>query len=261
MPPKSPILGDFETEDLDLKSPRMGDLGGEDLSYNESKGYRLFNPRSLTDSISIPIHLIQKAAMVSSFGQTGTTKTSKTFCRIVGIVCLIGFAIDLLVLALPPNPLVLEWRVGFLQQVSDRSLILPIGAALTLYGYVESRRQLQQISLLSLLVGVLLTLSCLLAVRDVSSLQQQSVLTINDQAAKIQTQIQQAKDNPTNLPKNITIDQLTQASQQISGQAETLRQSAKLGGVRTGVASVGNLLIAGLGLVAIGRYGVRLRRS
>ena len=157
--------------------------------------------------------------------------------------------------------MLLEWRVGFLQQVSDRSLILPIGTALTLYGCIESRRQLQQISLGSLLVGVLLTLSCLLAVRDVSTLQQQSVLTINDQASKIQTQIQQAKDNPASLPQNITIDQLTQASQQISGQAETLRQNAKLGGVRTGVASVGNLLIAGLGLVAIGRYGIRLRRS
>jgi len=199
--------------------------------------------------------------MDSSFSQTGNTKTSKTFCRIVGIVCLIGFAINLLVLALPPNPMALEWRVAFLQQVGNRSLILPIGAALTLYGYVESRRQLQQISLLSLLAGVLLTLLCLLAGRDVATLQQQSVLTINEQAAKIQTQIQQAKDNPASLPKNTTIDQLTQASQQISGRAETLRENTKLGGVRTGVASVGNLLIAGLGLVSIGRYGIRLRRS
>lgn len=198
--------------------------------------------------------------MISSFDQTGSTKIAKTFCRIVGIICLIGFAIDLIVLALPPNPMILEWRVGFLQQMSDRSLILPIGTALTLYGYI-GRRWLQQISLLSLLGGVLLTLACLLAVRDLSMLQQQSVLTINKQAAQIQTQIQQAQDNPANLPQNITLEQLTQASQQISGRAEALRQSAKLGGVRTGVASVGNLLIAGLGLIALGRYGVRLRRS
>ena len=78
----------------------------------------------------------------------------KSLCRIVGLVCLAGFFIDILALAVPPNPMALEWRVNFLQQVGDRSIVLLFGSALMMYGMFENRRMLRQFSLVMLAVGV-----------------------------------------------------------------------------------------------------------
>jgi hypothetical protein len=100
----------------------------------------------------------------------------KPLCRIVGIACLAGFFVDLLILALPPalgNP---EWRTGFLQQMSDRSIILLFGAALTIYGSLEARALRKQLGIVCLSIGVFIFCSCVLVIRD--------GLTLNDLAAK-----------------------------------------------------------------------------
>ncbi len=199
--------------------------------------------------------------MVSISNQASANPyTARTLCRIVGLTCLAGFTIDTLVLALPPDPLALEWRVNFLQQMGDRSIVLLFGIALSIYGAIETRRLLRQLSLISLIAGVFFILCCVLSIRDVSILQQQAITNISNQAAQIQTRIQQAQSSGS-VPQNVTPEQLTQASQQIATQAETLKQNAKTGVIRTGIASVGNLLIAGLGLISLGRYGIRLKKS
>ena len=183
----------------------------------------------------------------------------KSLCQIVGFACLAGFVVDLLVLAVPPSPMSVEWRVSVFQQMSDRSVILLFGIALTLYGSLDNPRVKQPISLASLLLGVFFSLCCILVIHDGITLQQDAINTINKQAAQVQTQIQQAQTNP---PPNLkaTPEQLQQASKQVKTQADTLTQTTRITAIKTTFVSVGNLLAVGVGLISLGRYGSRVRR-
>lgn len=184
----------------------------------------------------------------------------KPLCRIVGIACLAGFVVDLLILALPPalgNP---EWRTGFLQQMSDRSIILLFGAALTIYGNLEARALRKQLGIVCLSIGVIYLLSCVLVIRDGLDLNDLAAKNIATQAAQVQTQIQTAKNDPKAAP-NLTPEQLQQAAQTVDTRAVTLKQNAKTGILKTAIAIVGNLVVIGIALISLGRYGMRPHKS
>jgi len=181
---------------------------------------------------------------------------AKSLCRIVGFTCLAGFLFDLLLLALPPNPGSLEWRVGFMQQVGDRSIILLFGAALTMFGSLDSRQWLKQLAMGCLVVGVVFHLSCILLLRDSLTLQQQTITNISNQAAQLQTQLQQTENE---LTAEVSPEERQQVSQLLTTRAETLRQNARTGILKAGLSTVGNLIVIGLGLVSLGRYGMRQR--
>ncbi|MGA7932083.1 MAG: HpsJ family protein [Kovacikia sp.] len=199
-------------------------------------------------------------ASISTPTPTGATSYSaKTICKIVGLVCLSGFVIDIAVLALPPNPASVEWRANFMQQLADRSIIMLLGAALTIFS-LNSRRWLKRVSMLSLVLGVIFLLSTLLVIRDSLALQQLAISNISNQASQIQSRIQDAQSKPA-VDSKLTPEQLQQASQQLNLQANTLKQTAKTTFLKTGVSSVGNLAVVGLGMISLGRYGMRLRKS
>lgn len=186
---------------------------------------------------------------------------AKGICQIVGFVCLAGFIIDMLVLALPPQAGNVQWRIGLVQQMSDRSIILLLGSALLIFGNIDNRRLLKRFSMFCLTVGVMFLLSCLLVISDGLKLQQQTLNNINNQASQLQTQIQTAQTNPSLAGENVTAEDLNRASQLLNTQADTLKQNAKQTVLKTGVASISNLIIVGLGLVSLGRYGMNLRRN
>jgi hypothetical protein len=186
---------------------------------------------------------------------------AKGICQIVGFVCLAGFIIDMLVLALPPQLGNAEWRIGLVQQMSDRSIVLLLGSALLIFGNLDNRRWLKKFSTFCLVTGVIFLLSCLLVIADGLKLQQQALTNISNQASQIQTQIQNAQSNPSAVGENITAADLQRASQLLNTQADTLKQNAKRTVLKTGAASISNLVIVGLGLVSLGRYGMNLRRS
>ncbi|WNZ27290.1 hypothetical protein HJG54_30855 [Leptolyngbya sp. NK1-12] len=200
-------------------------------------------------SISSPI-----SNSAGSYGPRG-------ICQIVGLVCLAGFIIDMLVLALPPQIGNVEWRIGIVQQMSDRSIVLLFGAALLIFGNLENRRWLKRFSTFCLVAGVVFLLSCLLVVADGLKFQQQALTNISTQASQIQSQIQSAQSNPRAAGANITEEDLRRASELLNTQANSLKQNAKRSVLKTGAASISNLLIVGLGLVSLGRYGMNLRRS
>lgn len=213
------------------------------------------------DSVSTHIHLIQKTAMVSSFGQTGSAKIAKAFCRIVGVTCLIVFAINFIAILLPPNPLLLEWRLGFLQQVvSDRSVLLLFGAALLTYGSSETQKLRRQLALTSVILGVVFLLSCVAVVRDSMQLNGMAVKNITTQASQVQSQIETAKSSPEGAA-NITPEQLKQASQLVDTKAVSLKQGAQTGVFKAGSAIVGNLVVVGIALINLGRYGMKSRKG
>lgn len=185
--------------------------------------------------------------------------SAKVLCQLVGLACIAGFIVDLLVLTFPPAFTSLEWRVGFTQQLSDRGIILLFGLALLVYGTIDRRRLRQKLVLFCLLLGVIFNLSCILVVRDTLKLQEQASITISNQASAFQLQIQKAQANPS--AANVTPEQIQQASKQLSQQADAARRSTKASVLKTGISSVGNLVVVGLALMGLGQIGSRLPRS
>ena len=212
---------------------------------------------TLSEQQSLTAFTAMASTPVSNFAPS---YNAKPLCRIVGIACLAGFVVDLLILALPPALGSAEWRTGFLQQVSDRSIILLFGAALTIYGSLETRAIRRQLGLACLAIGVIYLLSCVLVIRDGLTLNDLAAKNIATQAAQVQTQIQKAKDDPKAAP-NLTPEQLQQAAQTIDTRATSLKQNAKTGILKTAIAIVGNLVVVGIALISLGRYSMRPRKS
>jgi hypothetical protein len=186
--------------------------------------------------------------------------TPKGLCQIVGLVCLAGFIVDMLVGAFPPSPGALEWRVGFLQQLGDRSIILLFGLALMLYSNLEERLVRKYLVMGCLGLGVMYILLSVLAIRDGVTLNAQADLQISAKASQIQSQLQDVQANPKPNIK-VTPEQLEQAGKLLKQQTTALKDNATKGVLKTSVSSVGNLIVIGLGLLGLGQYGARPTRS
>ncbi len=180
----------------------------------------------------------------------------KGLCRIVGFACLAGFLVDLVVLLFPPSLGNVEWRIGVLQQLGDRSVVLLLGLALTMYGILDTRGWRRRLALFCLSLGVIFCLSSVLVIRDSLAYQQQVMQAIAKQSSDIQSQIQKAQTDPKAAP-NVTAEQLEQASRVLSGRTEAAKQTTKTGVLKSSISSVGNLLVVGLALIGLGRYGAR----
>ena len=180
----------------------------------------------------------------------------KNICFVVGLTCIAGFIVDMLVLGTPPDPFALEWRVNFLQQVGDRSIVFFFGVALLLYSIFDNRQLKRTLSLFCLALGVAFLMSSLLVIRDSLSLKEQAFKNISNQEEQLQTRIEQSKTNGQ-LPANISPDQLQQASQEITTRAQEIKQNAGQGITKAGMSSLGNLIVVGLGLVGVGRVGMK----
>ena len=183
-------------------------------------------------------------------------------CRVVGLVCVLGFFFDMLVLLLPPQVGNVEWRIGIMQNFANRSIILLFGLALLIYGSMgNSRSRLKGVSKLSTILGLVFFLLTLLSIVDSIRLNQQAVNAISGQENQLQTQIREAQANPTALPDNVNLDQLQEFSQQLTVQADTLKRNAQRTALKTGISNIGNLLLVGAGLIGLGRSGLALSRS
>jgi len=180
----------------------------------------------------------------------------KGLCQIVGLACLAGFMVDIFAITFPPNLGDLQWRIAFMQQISDRSIILLFGLALVMYGMLDFRRWRRRLALFCLILGVIFNLSSILVIRDGIAFQQQAMTNISNQATQAQAQIDKAKANPGAVP-NVTPDQLKQISQVLGNQVTALKENAKTTTLKTGVSSVGNLVIVGLAMIGLGQYGAR----
>jgi hypothetical protein len=194
----------------------------------------------------------------STSSSAGGSYNPRMICQIVGYACLAGFVVDMLVLTLPPSISNPQWRVGTLQQISDRSVILLFSAALLIFS-INSRRWLKQFSRLCLLIGAIFVLACPLAITDTAKLQQQAINNITTQANQYKTQLDTAKANPKAAGPNITAADLDRASQKIDEQSNTLTQNARTTSIKAGTAITGNLIVMGLAFIFLGRYGMQAR--
>ncbi len=201
------------------------------------------------------------ASLSSTPQKTASAPTGRGIAQIVGLVCLAGFTLDMLIVLLPPQIGNIEWRIGFLQQFGDRSLIFILGAALTIFGGTGSRRRLRQFSTFCLAMGVVFVLSCFLVIADTLSLQQQATAAIDTQASQLQTQLRNAQGNPTALGANVKLEDIKRVADQLNTQTSVAKQNAKRTVIKTGASSVSNLAVVGLGLLGLGRIGMQLSRK
>lgn len=183
---------------------------------------------------------------------------AKSICFVVGLVCVGGFLVDLLVLGMPPDPFALEWRVSFLQQAGDRSIVFLFGVALLLYSNFDNRRLKRPFAFFCLATGVAMLLSSGLVIRDNLILKEQAFEAISTQEEQLQAQIDETLSNP-DLEAELTPGQLRQASQEISSRAQNLKQTSRQGITKSGIASLGNLVVVGLGLIGLSRIGLKRR--
>lgn len=186
---------------------------------------------------------------------------AKRLCLIVGIVCLSGFILGVLALGFPLNLFSIEWRIDFLQQLSDRSITLLFGAALTIWGLSRNRKLLKRAAFLCIVGGVLIHLCSILVIHDSLEFQDMAVANIELQAARLQTQIEAVRKNPEMLGEKATPELIDRTSQNVAGQVKSLKDNARAQITKFGVTSIGNLALVGSGLIAVGRWGFSGLRS
>jgi hypothetical protein len=200
-----------------------------------------------------------KAAPTSSNGYS-----AKNICKIVGLVCTIGFVFDMLLLLLPPDLGNVSWRIGFVGQFANRSIIFLFGVALLTFsgvGITQGKSRLLLTSRLSMVAGVAFFLISLLAIADTIQLQKQALGNIDTRESEIQQQLREAQKNPENLREGIKVEDLGRISDELTRQAEERRTAARRAAVKTAVSNVGNLILVGGGLIALGRSGSRLSKN
>jgi hypothetical protein len=176
---------------------------------------------------------------------------AKPLWFILGLACLVGFAVDLLIAAFPYLLNSAEWRVGILQQASSRSVVLLLGVTTLLYRFLDTPVIRKRLSQFCLGLGVSFLLSTVLVVNDSIDLRAQALRVIDTQVS--QAQLELAKNSPS-LTTKATLEQVQQATQ-------VLEERAKTKILKTAAATIGNLTVVGLALIAIGRYGMRIRRQ
>ena len=186
-----------------------------------------------------------------------------SFCRIIGFVCIAGFIIDIFAFALPVAFDNLEWQINILQQISDRSIILLFGIALTLYSSLHHRPWRKSLVATCLTLGVIYLFFAIFFVSSSIQLQnrseQQISLKTSQMQSQIQSQLQEAESNKTN-PKP-TPEQIEQAKKEVDRQSDLLKGNTKTATVKRGLAGVGNFLVVGIGLIALGQCGAKASRD
>ena len=203
---------------------------------------------------SIPRSQVSYASKSVTAGPTHFD--AKQICLIVSFTCLAGFIIDILVIGLPPNPFAPQWRLNFLQQVSERSLLLFIGVVLLVFSQLEHRIQgLRVLSISCIFLGILFGLSGLLVIEDNLALQRQAEENINTQATELRSRIVQGRDDEK-LRQQIAPEAFTEALRSVQTQTESLQQETKTGAMKTLISSAGNLFLVAVGLLGVARIGL-----
>jgi hypothetical protein len=150
----------------------------------------------------------------------------------------------------------LEWRLGFMQQVSGRSILLFLGIAMVVYGSLGQRALSRYLALVCLIVGILYLLSGVIVIRDGLVIQGQAIDTIDSEVTEIRSRLQTAQTTP-NLPAEIAPQRIEEALVQLETQAVALTQNARSSTTRAMISVLSTQVVVGLGFLGLGRFGVK----
>lgn len=185
----------------------------------------------------------------------GFSASAHNVFLVVGLVCIVLFVANLLATAMPPAPMALEWRIGFMQQVSGRSILLFLGIAMVVYGS-QGQRISRIFALACLVVGLLFLLSGMVVIRDGLVLKSQTLNSIESNATEIRSQLQTAQSNP-DLPPDVTPERIDEALSQLETQVAALAQNADNAATKVMMSVLSTHVVVGVGLLALGRFGIR----
>jgi hypothetical protein len=183
-----------------------------------------------------------------------TAPNTRIICRLVGAACLAGYLLDIALIAIPINLGSDAWRIAFTQQFSDRGITLLLGLALLIYGTFDRRAFCQRLAVLSLILGVVFNLMCVAVVHDSIAFQNRTISSIAERASQMRERIQSPQSDSN---QKITPDDVKKATDVLSNQAESVKRQTRTSVLKTGIASIGNLLIVGLALIGLGQYTAR----
>jgi hypothetical protein len=184
------------------------------------------------------------------------TPSTSTIFLVIGLACIVGFVLNLLAIAVPPDPMALEWRIGFMQQVSGRGILFFLGLAMSVYGSLERPALGRSLALICLVVGILFALSGVIVIRDGLVLQSQAVRNIESEATEIRSQLLTAQDNP-DLPAEVTPERIEEALVQVEAQAQALLENARGQTTKSMMSMLSTQVVVGVGLLALGRFGLK----
>ncbi|MBD2109846.1 hypothetical protein [Nodosilinea sp. FACHB-13] len=185
--------------------------------------------------------------------------SASTIFLIIGLACIGGFVMNLMAIAIPPDPMSLEWRVGFMQQVSGRGILFFLGLAMSVYGSLNRPSLSRFLALICLVIGILFVLSGVIVIRDGLVLQNQAVRNIESEATEIRSQLLTAQDNP-NLPAEVTPERIETALVQVETQAQALLENARGQTTKSMMSMLSTQVVIGIGLLALGRFGLKHSR-
>lgn len=163
---------------------------------------------------------------------------------------------NLLATAVPPDLMALEWRIGFMQQVSGRGILFFLGLAMSVYGSLERSALARSLALICLVIGILFALSGVIVIRDGLVLQNQAVRNIESEATEIRSQLLTAQDSP-NLPAEVTPERIEEALVQVEAQAQALLENARGQTTKSMMSMLSTQVVVGVGLLALGRFGLK----
>lgn len=163
---------------------------------------------------------------------------------------------NLLATAVPPDPMALEWRVGFMQQVSARGILFFLGLAMSVYGSLERPALARSLAMICLIAGILFALSGVIVIRDGLVVQNQAVRNIESEATEIRSQLLTAQDSP-NLPADVTPERIEEALVQVETQAQDLFKAARGQTTKSMMSMLSIQVVVGVGLLALGRFGLK----
>jgi hypothetical protein len=182
----------------------------------------------------------------------GQRTTLQKLSLIMAMACIAGFLIDLTAVVFPLSVLSAQWRLEVFRFAGDRSIVLLIGMALLLLCLQYSRFLKRVFSRLCLLLGVAYLLTSIVVFRDTIAVRDDSTRNIDLRAEQAVQQIKSAEAPSLDAPQ-ISSEQLQQVTQQIFQQAQGMKSNATQQLLKTLFMTVGNLLVAGMVLIAMSR--------
>lgn len=193
-----------------------------------------------------------------SFNNPGTAvgHSIQGLFRIIGYACIFGFLADMLILMAPPNFGDVQWRMGIVRSLGDRSIVLLMGAVFAMVGNWDVRGLRKPLSLACFGVGSLFIALTILAIQDGVVLQKLASSNIAGQASQAQERIEKLKTDPQASGK-VTPEQLQQLTSRVTQESNMMQQNTTTQITKTGASSATNLMIVGVAMIGVGRYSLR----
>lgn len=182
-----------------------------------------------------------------------------TLTLLTGIICVVGFGLDMLAISLSPALSSIEWRMGFMQQLGERCIILLFGGALLCYSLQTMPIRLKPIALMCCGLGLCISLSSVFYLQDSFRFRSLAIENLATQRQTLEQQIQQFTPEPAS---EFTVGpaQKEEAIELLREKTQTLSLRAKTSIQKTVTRTFCSLLLVGAGLIILGQMTLRSKR-